>query len=296
MSTNFVLPTKKEASSCVTKAYKQAGKGNPWRNAAWHLLVENHATNKEDHEQLRRLRNLFFSLENCGSPIRLITQKIVDLCNSHVSYGFAVRTLYHDPDLDLIEGEGHHWMKVLTEERGLLWAQPNGHQTNEGAVLAPEQIFCQTAIDLYDANQISRREAWEQVKHMLNPEPIGLFISVWPFEEEEFGNLAQDYWNGRTAVKVVMHRLGLWNFLVSQLTITPDDPRELTAFRRTFFRVSPTPTELFRAIENGRQEAPWNRSAIKFELETKFRNQLIPGELEFHLNNLWPEHRQQHVA
>lgn len=275
---NFSVPTIDEVKDECFEA-TDAPRPKGFRQNAWLKLLElaktKHGYDHSENEWTRALRHVFFQISRSNIP--LIEAKILAGRDSGWSHSRTLGNLYKDLELDLIDGEGHHWMKVFTEQHEIRW--PNFAISTE-IKFDPKEEFCRLLDQYYDERQLSRKQTWEKIKHILGPpEPVGLFVSRWPFDAKEFRGIAED--NGGT-------RLDMYNVLIEEMIITPGDTRELRAFRCVFYRSNPAPKELSADILKRKREMPWNRDGIKEELRRRFGDQLIPGELDFNFDMLWP--------
>lgn len=304
---NFCLPTTEEVShNCVSPAYKESRKSNkPWRNAAWHALqdyAEEHCGyNREDGEQTRRLRNRFYATANCGSPAVLLRTKIKKLNGDGLSISQALAALYCD---DLIDGEAHFWIDVVSKDADLIWdkphakIQPQRPSSVKASPAPPQRRFVLRLQELLDDDSLSRRAAYQKIHAEFADElehDLGLFIKHWPFDEEELSALVTMF-EEDTNKSAERYRCELFDFLITEQVIDPNNAREMEAFTRIFLKVSPTPRELDSDIRKARQDTPWNRELMKKEIGDKFRNDLIPGELEYHFHKEWPEYSRRRAA
>ncbi|MCB9803061.1 hypothetical protein H6761_03585 [Candidatus Nomurabacteria bacterium] len=297
------LPTAEEISHhCVAAAYKAVGKGNPWRNAAWHALqdyaTEHHGYDRDDRWQTAQLRRRFYATANCGSPENMLKTKIRQLNLGGLTMSQALATLYHDPLLDLIDGEGHFWLNKLSEEEGLNWAEP--HTKNQLKQLAPKKAsprplspqrrFVLRIKELQDDLDLSRREAYKKIHAEFAGElerDRGLFMTHWPFDEEELSALVTMFEEDTNKIPK-LHRRELFGFLITEQITDPGDPREMQKFVETFLKVSPLPLDELKAeIEKGYRIAGFNRPYVRAQVEKSFRDRLLPGEFDHVFDKIW---------
>ena len=190
--------------------------------------------------------------------------------------------------LDLVANEADHWMWRLWPEPEKATPKARPKKTRQPSA---EDQFVEAVRQRQEQNMV-RRQAWLEVEALqLLESAKGFFIGLWKFREEEFISWEQTFLTEPNGKKPKTRRL-LWQFLVDKLVINPADHRELAAFRRVFFKISGTPEELLERITELKQTLSWNRFQARQELIREFSDQTIPGEIDHHLNKIWPESKK----
>jgi len=184
--------------------------------------------------------------------------------------------------LDLIDNEADYWMWRLwpvDEPPVQPKARPNTKRQPSATNRFADEVY-------------TRKQTWLEVKTLnLLENPLGFFISIWGFCKEELSSWKQTFYTEQNGGKQKTRR-GLWTFLVGKLVIDPDDRKEIGIFRKVFFRISPTPDALINRINHLQQTLDWNRFQARQELIQEFQQQTIPGEIDYHLDKLWPESKK----
>ena len=181
--------------------------------------------------------------------------------------------------LDLVHNEAEFWMWRLWPEE----AKPR--------IKRQPSLKDQFVHEVRDRQRqhMPRVQAWLEIQALgLLDQPKGLFISLWKFTTEECETWGQVFYTGENGGKPKTRR-NLWNFLVNKLVINDHDRQEVAAFRRCFFSISETPEQLSVHIDELHQTHTGRRAQARWILINEFRNQTIPGEIDHHLDDRWPE-------
>jgi hypothetical protein len=192
------------------------------------------------------------------------------------------RVLQELGGLDLVHNEAEFWMwKYWPIEQPVrkprTKRQPSAKDKFAQEVRARQQ------------QGMPRTQAWHEVQALkLLDRTKGLFISLWKFSSEEMERLEQAFYLDHDPDEAKTRRK-LWSFLVGQLIINDHDRQEVAAFRRVFFSISETPEDLFIRIDELHQTHASNRVQARWKLIDEFKDQTIPNEIDYHLDDRWPE-------